>query len=89
MQKMYKNEKCLCSTILSYQRHMSRRQGAHEPPPPPPPPPPPLANFIKLDFLDRSSMHSNNIYFPTHLLIQCMSRHHPKNVSEIESVIGS
>ena len=82
MQKMYKNEKCLCSTILSYQRNMSRWQGAHEPPPP-------LANFIKLDFLDRSSMHSNNIFFPTHLLIQCMSRHHPKNVSEIESVIGS
>ena len=86
MEKLYKDEKCLCSTIFSYQRHMSRWQGAHDPPPLTPTP---LANFIKLDFLDRSSMHSNDIFFPSHLLIQCMSRHHPKNVSEIESVIGS
>jgi hypothetical protein len=34
MQKLYKNGKCLCSTIFSYQRHMSRWQGAHAPIPP-------------------------------------------------------
>jgi hypothetical protein len=32
MQKLYKNEFLLCSTIFSYQRHMSRWQGAHAPP---------------------------------------------------------
>jgi hypothetical protein len=32
MQTVYKNEKCLSLTILSYQRHMHRWQGAHTPP---------------------------------------------------------
>ena len=50
MKNVYK-----CSTIFSYQRHMSRWQGAHAPSPPF------WQNFKKLDFLYRS-MHSNDIF---------------------------
>ena len=36
MQKIGKIEKYLCSTIFSYQKHMSLWQGAHAPPSPSP-----------------------------------------------------